>query len=224
MELADQKQAATDLKLRQDILDELEFDPCVNAAHIGVAVDNDVVILSGHVSNYLEELAVMQAVNRVKGVHAIAQEIEVRLPRHTTIADDEIAARAIDVLRWNSQVPSDSVQITVHQGRVTLTGDVFWHYQRQAAEDDVSKLHGVVEVRNHIEIKTQTQAADVQEKIERALKRSAEVEAKAIHVSVRDGWVLLEGHVRDWKERDAIERAALSAPGIKSVEDRLVIG
>lgn len=180
-----------DLQLRQDILDELEFEPSLDAAHIGVSVDNGVITLTGHVSSYLEELAVVQAVRRVKGVRAIAQEIEVRLPKHMTMKDDEIAARAMDVLRWDTTVPSDSIQISVRDGWVALTGDVYWHYQRKAAEEDVRKLAGVVGVYNHIVINPQAPASYVAQQIKDALKRNAEVEAKAIRVTVQDGGKVL---------------------------------
>lgn len=213
-----------DLKLRQDILNELEFEPSVNAAHVGVSVDNGIVTLTGHVSSYPEELAVVQAVQRVKGVRAIAQKLEVRLPKHMTMDDDEIAARAMDVLRWNTIVPSDAIQISVRDGRVTLTGNVYWHYQRKAAEQDVRKLSGVVGVDNHISIHPQAPAAYIAQQIEDALKRNAEVEAKAIRVTVQEGGkVLLEGNVRDWKEREVVEQAAFSAPGVIAVDNHLLI-
>ncbi len=213
-----------DLELQQHILDELEFEPSVNAAHIGVSVDNGVVTLTGHVSNYPEELAVVQAVQRVKGVRAIAQEIEVRLPRHETIKDDEIAARAMDVLRWNTTVPHDSIQISVRDAWVTLTGNVYWHYQRKAAEEDVRKLSGVVGVYNHINIHPLAPAPYIAQQIKDALVRNAAVEAEAIRVTVQDGGkVILEGSVRDLKERDVIEHVAFSAPGVTSVHNHLVI-
>ena len=214
----------SDTALRQDIIDELDFEPSVSAAHIGVAVDNGVVTLSGHVSSYAEKLAAEQAAKRVKGVRAIAQEIEVRYPNDLKTADDEIAKRAVNILRWSAVVPKDAVQVKVQDGWVTLSGRVDWQFQRTAAEAEIRRLSGVAGVINSIAIKVHVQSADVKRKIEDALKRSAEVEAQGICVSVLgDGKVALDGKVHDWQERDAVSLAAWSAPGVVSVEDRLTI-
>ena len=213
----------SELQLRQDVVDELEFEPRVDAAHIGVAVDKGVVTLTGHVASYAEKQAAIAAVRRVKGVRAIAEEIEVRYPLDKKTSDDEIAQRAIDILGWDMMVPSDSIQVMVHNGWVTLTGNVDWHYQKKQAEEDVRKLSGVRGVTNTIEIKPSVQAEDVKRKIEEALKRHAEIEASAIRVTVRErNKVLLEGKVGSWDERNAVENAAWSAPGVKSVEDRMI--
>jgi osmotically-inducible protein OsmY len=213
----------SELQLRQDVVDELEFEPSVDAAHIGVAVDKGVVTLTGHVASYAEKQAAIAAVRRVKGVRAIAEEIEVRYPLGKETSDDEIAQRAIDILGWDTMVPTESIQVMVHNGWVTLTGSVDWHYQKKHAEEDVRKLAGVRGVTNTIEIKPSVQAEDVKRKIEEALKRHAEIEASAIRVTVRErDKVLLEGKVGSWDERHAVENAAWSAPGVKSVEDRMI--
>lgn len=213
-----------DTALRQDVIDEIDFEPSVNAAHIGVAVDDGVVTLSGHVSSYAEKMAAEQAAKRVKGVRAIAQEIEVRYPNDLKTADDEIAKRALNILRWSAVVPKDAVQIRVQDGWVTLSGQLDWQFQRTAAESDVRKLSGVAGVFNNITIKAHVQTGDVKRKIEDALRRSSEVEAQGIHVSLLgDGKVALDGKVHDWQEWDAVSRAAWSAPGVTSVEDRLSI-
>ena len=209
--------------MRQDILDELDFEPSVKAANIGVAVENSVVTLTGHVSSYGEKIAAEQAVRRVKGVRAIAQEIEVRFPSDKKTADDEIAKRALDMLYW-SLVPSEVIKLTVQNGLITLNGEVAWQYQKNAAEDVVRKLSRIVGVINDIRIKPQVSVSDLKQKIEDALKRSAEVEAKAIRITVRDGGnILLEGKVHDWRERSVVKNVAWSAPGVKAVEDRLTI-
>jgi osmotically-inducible protein OsmY len=214
-----------ELRLRDDILDELAYEPIVDAAHIGVAVDQDVVTLSGHVSSYAQKLAAISAVRRVKGVHGIADEIDVRYSPDEKTSDDEIVKRAINVLVWDSIVPSDAVQVTVHDGLVTLTGKVNWQYQKSSAERDVRKLSGVRGLINNIEIEPHAKAENVKSKIEAALKRHAEVEARDIRVSVRnDSEVLLEGEVQSWDEKVAVENAAWSAPGVKNVRDRLTIG
>jgi osmotically-inducible protein OsmY len=214
----------TDSQLRQNIIDELEFDPSFSGEHIGVAVDKNVVSLTGHVSSYAEKLAAIAAVRRVKGVHAIAENVEVRYSYQRRTADDQIAKRASDILNWDVLVPADGVDVLVQDGWVTLSGHADWYYQKTAAEDDVRKLSGVRGVTNKITIKPRIDSANVKSKIESALKRLAEVEAKAIRVTVKDGSkVVLEGKVDNWDERRAVENAAWSAAGVASVEDRLTI-
>jgi osmotically-inducible protein OsmY len=214
----------SDTQLQQDVLDELDFEPSVNAAHIGVTAKNGVITLSGHAGSYAEKIAAEEAVRRVKGVHAIAQEIEVRYPSDKKTSDDEIAGRALSVLRWNAVVPYEAVQIKVQDGWVTLLGEVEWQFQRVAAESGIRRLSGVAGVVNQITLKSRVEAKDVESKIEEALKRSAEIEARGIHVfSLGGGKVALEGKVHDWQEREAVKRAAWSAPGVLAIEDRLQI-
>jgi osmotically-inducible protein OsmY len=214
-----------ELRLRDDILDELAYEPIVDAAHIGVAVDQNVVTLTGHVSSYAQKLAAIAAVRRVKGVHGIADEIDVRHSPDEKMSDDEIVKRAINMLVWDSIIPGDAIQVTVHDGLVTLTGKVNWQYQKSSAERDIRKLSGVRGLINNIEIEPHAKAENVKRKIEDALKRQAEVEAKDIRVTVRDdSEVLLEGKVHSWDEKVAVENAAWSAPGVKNVRDRLTIG
>lgn len=213
-----------ELQLRQDVLDELEFEPSVNAAHVGVAVETGVVTLSGHVSSYAEKLAALAAARRIRGVRAIADEIQVRYPFDKKTSDDEIAKRTVDILGWDTRVPSGSIQVTVRDGWVTLTGKVNWYYQKNAAEKDVRKLSGVHGIINNIDIRPHAKAEDIKQKIEAALKRHAEVEANAIRIVVRNNdTVVLEGKVDNWDERFAVRTAAWSAPGVKSVEDHLAI-
>jgi len=214
----------TDSILRQDIIDELEFDPSFDGEHIGVAVDRNVVSLTGHVNSYAEKVAAIAAARRVKGVLAIAENIEVRYPFQKQAADDQIAKRASDILNWDILIPKGAVDVLVQDGWVTLSGNVDWYYNKTAAEDDVRKLSGVRGVTNKITIKPRVEAANVKAKIESALKRHAEVEAKAIRVIVQGGnKVVLEGKVDNWDERRAVENAAWSAAGVASVEDRLTI-
>jgi osmotically-inducible protein OsmY len=214
----------TDSQLRQDVIDELEFDPRFSGEHIGVAVDKNVVSLSGHVNSYAEKLAAITAARRVKGVHALAENIEVRYPYQNKTADDQIAKRANDILNWDVLVPENAIDVLVQDGWVTLSGNADWYYQKTAAEDDVRKLSGVRGITNKIAIKPRIDSANVKNKIELALKRHAEVEAKAIRVTVQNGSkVILEGKVDNWDERRAVENAAWSAAGVASVEDRLTI-
>jgi osmotically-inducible protein OsmY len=212
-----------DLDLRQNIVDELEFEPSIDAANIGVAVENGIVTLTGHVASYIEKTAVETAVKRVKGVRAIAEEIEVRYPERKHHADDEIASRALDIIAWDTALPDGTIEVKVQKGWVTLTGEVRWHFQRMAAEQAIMKLGGVVGVSNLLTIKPTASASDVKNRIEDALRRYAEVEASQIKVRVADNRVILEGGVRAWNERSAAEHAAWSVPGVVSVENRLSI-
>jgi osmotically-inducible protein OsmY len=214
----------SELKLRDDILDELAYEPIVDPAQIGVAVDQDVVTLTGHVASYAQKLAAISAVRRVKGVHGIADEIEVRYSSDEKTSDDEIAKRVINVLSWDSVIPSNAIQVTVRDGLVILTGKVNWYYQKSSAERDIRGLSGVRSVVNNIEIEPHARPENVKKKIEAALRRHAEIEAKDIRVTVRDDdEVLLEGKVRNWDEKFAVENAAWSASGVKNVKDKLTI-
>lgn len=213
-----------ELKLRDDVMDELAYEPSVEAAHIGVAVDQNTVTLTGHVSSYAQKFAAIAAVRRVKGVRGIADEIEVVDPEQALTSDEDLLQRAINMLAWDSVVPAEAIQVTVHSRLVTLTGKVNWEYQKSSAESVIRKLAGVRAVINNIEIEPHARAEDVKGKIEAALKRHAEVEAKNIRVTVRDdSEVLLEGEVQSWDEKVAVEKAAWSAPGVKHVKDRLTI-
>ena len=213
-----------DTLLQQDVMDELDFEPSVNAAHIGVTAKNGVITLTGHVGSYAEKIAAEDAARRVHGVHAIAQEIEVRYASDKKTSDDEIAARALSVLKWNAVVPYDAVQVKVQDGWVTLLGQVDWQFQRMAAESGIRRLSGVAGVLNEIKLKPSVSPGDVKRKIEDALKRSAEVEAAAIRVSaLGNGKVALEGKVHDWQERNAVKRAVWSTAGVTSIDDRLQI-
>ncbi|MCG5243908.1 BON domain-containing protein [Azospirillum doebereinerae] len=211
----------TDLSLRQLILDELEFEPSINAANIGVAVNDGVATLTGHVATYAEKIAVETAVRRVKGVRGIAQEMEVRYPRSNRTSDEDIAKRALNLLSWDVLVPKDSVQVKVQDGLITLTGTVEWQFQKKAAGDAVHRLDSIKGIFNQIAVKPHASSADVKNRIEDALKRNAEVESEGIRVKVDGDKVILEGKVRAWYERQVAESAAWSAPGVNVVDDRL---
>ena len=214
----------SDIQLRQNVLDELEFEPSIDAAHIGVTVDGGVVTLTGHLSSYAEKIAAEEAVRRVKGVRAIAEEIEVRYPGQKQTSDDEIAKRALNILQWDTFLPHENIRLTVHKGLVTLTGEVQWYFQKSGAENAIRKLSGVTGVVNDITVKPAAKVANIKSKIEDALKRHAEVEAKGIRITVLNDEVTLDGKVASWDERQAVISAAWSAPGVRLVEDNLTIG
>jgi len=214
----------TDISLRQNIMDELGWEPSVSAAHIGVTAEDGVVTLTGHVGTYAEKLQAVKATRRIKGVRAIADDIEVRHAFDKKTSDDEIAKRALSILKWDTIVPADAISVTVRDGWVALSGDVEWQFQRRSAEDDVRKLSGVRGVTNSISIKPRARSLDIKQKIEETLKRRAETESRGIRVTVESGdRVILEGSVDNWDERFAVENAAWSAAGVKMVDSRLHI-
>lgn len=213
----------TDKQLRLDIIDELDFEPSIDAADIGVAVDQGVVTLTGHVRSYSDKITAIGIVEDVIGVRAIADEIEVRPIGDHITADDEIAKRIANTLRWNTSVPEDKIHVTVAKGRVTLEGEVEWRYQADAAERAIGRLTGVTGIDNHLRVKPLVKAEDVTERIRKALLRDAELDASGIRVDVQDGTVTLEGKVRYLGERRSAERAAWAAPGVTNVVDHLAV-
>jgi osmotically-inducible protein OsmY len=212
-----------DKQLRQNVIDELEFEPRIDAASIGVAAAHGVVTLSGYVTSYPQKMAAERAAWRVKGVKGLAEEIEVRLPGHKRNADDEIAQRAVNILAWNTQVPHDAVKIRVADGWVTLFGTVAWNHQRMIAESAVRELTGVVGVFNEIELAPLVQPKDIKQRIVTALTRHAQVEAARIDVDVDGATVTISGDVGNWEERQAAERAVWAVGGVRKVVDKLRI-
>lgn len=212
-----------DSELQQNVVDELAWRPDIDAADIGVTVDSGVVTLSGHVPSYAQKYEAEQAVKRVDGVRGIVEHLEVKYDSDDIMDDDEIAERALNSLTWNAVVPVKSVKVTVQNGWVTLSGQVNWQFEKNSAESAVRSLLGVVGVTNNISIKSQPQAADVKSRIEKALKRNAEIDSDAVRVNVSDGTVTLEGTVDSWSARDEAEDAAWSAPGVRMVDDRLTV-
>jgi osmotically-inducible protein OsmY len=212
-----------DIDVKRRIEDELDWEPSVDAAHIGVSVENGVVTLTGHVPTYAEKLSAERAVRRVKGVRAVAQDLEVRLPTSLRIDDQDIARRAANSLMWNTNAPDDRILITVQRGAITLRGEVDWQYQRSAAENAVRSLSGVVAVYNQISLRRRPQPADIKRRIESALARNASSEANAVRVEVADGKVTLEGTVHSWFDRKVIEDSVWAAPGVRQVDDHLEV-
>ena len=211
-----------DIELRQDVLDELDFDPSIDARTIGVAVEDGIVTLTGHVASYAERVNAEKIVKRVSGVAAVANETGVRLPVHAERNDTDIARAVADALAWLTTVPKDRVKASVTRGWVTLDGNVDWHYQKEAAEDVVRDLTGVRGVTNKVEVTVKAaRVSEIKERIEAALKRSAQVDASGIVIKASDGTVTLSGNVRSWAEREDALNAAWSAPGVRRVVDQM---
>lgn len=208
--------------LRQSVIDELGFEPSVKAENIAVTTANGIVTLSGHVRSYAEKIAAEKATLRVQGVKAVVQALEVHSNPNDLTPDEQLAVRVANVIAWNSLIPK-TVRATVQKGWITLTGDVDWHYERQAAENAVNRMAAVVGVTNGIHIKLHANTSDVKKSIVDALQRSAEVEASAIKVRVNDDKVTLEGTVHNYAERAAVERAAWSVAGVRAVQDLLIV-
>jgi osmotically-inducible protein OsmY len=210
-------------ELQKDVQAELCWEPSITTTSIRVAAEDGVVTLTGHVPDYLQRVNAEKAVKRVKGVHGIANNLEVRLPTSHQRDDTEIAEAALYALKWHTTVPEDRVMVTVSRGWVTLEGEVEWHYQRDAAYRAVHGLTGVQGVINRIEIKAKASPADIEDRLEERLRRSAELDAKAVEVKVDGTTVTLKGEVSSWDEYEEAEWAAWSAPGVEKVKNQLRI-
>jgi osmotically-inducible protein OsmY len=213
----------TDNELKRDIEDALNWEPSVDAADVGVSVDNGIVTLRGDVTSYAAKAAAERVTLRVYGVKAVANDLNVRLPGDHQRTDSDIAQAAVNALQWNTMLPANRVSVAVGNGFITLKGNVDWQYQKDVAARVVRELTGVRGVANEILVQPHARVAEVQDKIEAAFKRSAEIDARRISVTAQDGKVVLTGHVRSWAERQEAERAAWAAPGVKQVDDRLSV-
>lgn len=213
----------TDSELKKAVLDELSWEPSVDAAHVGVTTHAGVVTLTGHVQSYSHKLAAEKAAAQVKGVKAVAQEIEVKLPFDIERSDEDIAAAAIDRLGWNTSVPDDAIKVKVEKGWLTLSGAVDWHFEKDAAERDIRWLSGVVGVSNQIVVKPSVNASNVKNDIESALHRSWYYDPNTINVSAQGGKITLTGKVSTWNARRLAASTAWSAPGALSVENDIVV-
>jgi osmotically-inducible protein OsmY len=211
-----------DKALQDAVMTELEWDPELDSAHIGVAASKGAVTLSGHVSSYAEKWAAVRAAERVQGVVAVADEMEVRLPSSSVRDDSDIAESIARALSSHTSVP-DSVDAEVRHGFVTLRGEVNWNYQREAAERVVRNTKGVKGVSNLITMKPRVQPAQIEQRIADAIKRMASLDANQITVTASNGTVHLKGRVHSWYEKRLAEQEAASAPGVSKVDNQITV-
>ena len=210
----------TDKQLREAVLRQLGWEPEIQSQDISVNAKEGVATLTGFVHSYSEKVAAEKAAKSVYGVKAVANDIEVKPMTRT---DPEIARDVLDAMKLDLRVPDDRIKAGIGDGFITLEGNVEWHYQREAAESCARKVNGVRGVTNKIEVKPKVSTTEVKTKIEDALRRSAEVDARRITVSAQDGAVTLYGNVRSWFEKQAAERAAWAAPGVSRVIDNIAV-
>ena len=213
----------TDREIQQHVENALEWDPCIDATKVGVTAADGVITLRGDIRTYAEKTAAERVALRVYGVKAVANDLQVRLDGELARTDTEIAQAAVHALAWSALVPKNRISITVSDGMVTLKGIVDWQYQKDAAARAVRDLKGVKGLVANITVQPQVKIADVRTKIEQAFQRSAEIDARRVHVSVLDGKVTLSGNVHSWAEREEARRAAWAAPGVTLVDDRLTV-
>ena len=213
----------SDEQIQRDVFAELKWDARVLPNEIGVAVKNGIVTLTGWVDSYAKRWAAEDAAHRVRGVAAVVNDIEVKLPSAVERTDPDIAAAAIHALRWDAFIPIEKIKVTVSKGWVMLEGEVEWQYQKVDAERVVRRLTGVKGVTNLIVVKPRVTESELKRKIEEALVRTAKTDAEHITVDVEGTKAILRGTVRSWAEKEEAERAAWMAPGITEVDNRLVI-
>lgn len=216
----------TDSQLQQDVSAELKWEPSVHAARIGVEVKDGVVTLAGQVDSYSEKWNAERAAQRVAGVKAMTTELKVHLTGLSKRTDSDVAEAVENVLEWTSALPAGAIKVMVEGGWVTLSGDVDWQYQRQAATDSVRHLMGVTGVSDQISIKpsgNSVMAKTVKADIEAALKRTSIADAKEIHVAVHGSDVTLTGTVHSWDERYTATNSAWGTPGVRNVVDMMTL-
>ena len=213
----------TDEQIQRDVLEELKWDTRVRPNEIGVAVKDGIVTLTGWVDSYLKKIEAEDAAFRVSGVKAVANDIEVRLLSTSERTDPELAAAVLNALKWDAAIPPDNVEVTVSKGWVTLKGEVEFAFQKRDAERAVQHLTGVKGVSNLILVKPRVSPTDLKQKIEQALVRNAQTDAKHITVVVQGSKAILHGTVRSYAEKKAAEDAAWSAPGVSEVENHILI-
>jgi len=213
----------SDTQVRDSVEAELDWDARVDSRKIGVAVKDGIVTLTGHVGSYAQRRAAEEATQSVAGVKAVANDVTIDMPFDGKRTDAEIAQAVIDALAMNVSVPADTIKIAVHDGWITLEGQVPTWYQKSVAEDALTHMRGVTGISNHITVRPQPTVRDVERKITAALHRRAQLDANNIRVSAKDGTVTLDGEVDSWSERSEAEFAAWQAPGVAKVVDNLAV-
>jgi osmotically-inducible protein OsmY len=212
-----------DTELRRRVLEELDWEPSIDASAIGVAAKDGVVTLSGTVTSYAQKKNAERAAKRVAGVKAVAEDLGIKLPGAAARSDTDIAQSVLSSLRFNVSIPHEHIQVTVEDGWVTLDGEVEWQFQKSTAENAMKYTMGVKGIINRINVKPRISAADVKTKIEGAFARRAQLDANQIKIEAVDNKVVLRGNVRTWQAKEQAEDAAWSAPGVSSVENKVVV-
>ncbi len=213
----------TDLEIQKDVVEQLKWEPFLNAAQIGVSVKNGIVTLSGQVDAYSKKILAEKAAKKVAGVKAIAEDIQVGLSPAYRKTDAEVAEAVVNALKWHTMIPEEKIRVSVEEGNVKLEGEVEWEYQRNQAKTSVENLSGVKYVTNLITVKPKITPYELQQKITASFQRSANIDAGKITAEVLGGKAILRGKVRSFAEKEDAENAVWSAPGIVSVENKLVI-
>jgi len=213
----------TDTEIQKNVMEELKWDPIMQSAEIGAIVKDGIVTLVGYVDNYSQRLAAENAVKRVKDVRAVAIDIAISLPDDQRRSDTDLAAAALNALKWSSFVPEDKIRLKVDGGWITMEGEVEWQFQKESAYSAVSDLIGVHGVINRINVRPNITPVIVKDVIKKALERSADIEADSINISTDGGRIVLKGKVRSWAERKEVERAVWATPGVIEVKDELII-
>lgn len=213
----------TDLEIQKDVMDELKWDPFLNANEIGVTVKNGVVTLSGSVDSYLKKREAENAAERVSGVKAVAEDIMVRYTNSTVDNDTDIAQAVINALKWHSAIKEERIKVKVEDGAVTLDGDVDWAFQKKAAQLQIENLLGVKRINNNLSIKNSMPVKDLKQKITEAFHRSATIDSEKVHIETSGSKVTLTGTVRSWAEKRDAENAVWAAQGVTDVDNQLEV-
>lgn len=213
----------TDLEIKQDVIEELKWEPFLNASQIGVSVKEGVVTLSGSIDSYSKKIAAEKATKNVSGVKAVALDLEVNLPGSSIRNDTDIAEAVVNALKWHSAVRENKINVKVESGVVTLEGIVDWEFQKNSAKMMVENLMGVKGIVNTIQIKQKTSIEDIKQKVSAAFHRSATIDSSGIDIEIIDNKAILKGNVRSWAEKEDAENAVWSANGIERVDNRLEI-